>query len=206
MFRSGRQVRRVLTRALLVGLLVAPLSRVAPLSNVARAATREAGAPRRYWPVVHRGESFVPPAYIKAVQYLLRARGYRVGVDGVFGTQTERAVKRFQAARKLRVTGRVTGAVWEKLIQRVKSGSRGDAVRALQTLLNEEHRSNPDAPSIQVDGTFGAQTDSAVRAYQEASNLSMDGIAGPYTWCQLTGYIDKTDEGFGFEPSPGGRG
>ena len=44
------------------------------------------------WPVVKTGSSEHP---IKTLQYLLRARGHSAVVDGVFGPQTEDAVKGF---------------------------------------------------------------------------------------------------------------
>ena len=46
------------------------------------------------WPVVKNGSNGHP---IKTLQHLLRARGQSVAVDGVFGPQTEAAVKAFQA-------------------------------------------------------------------------------------------------------------
>ena len=41
------------------------------------------------WPVVKNGSNAHP---VKTLQYLLRARGHSVVVDGVFGPQTEAAV------------------------------------------------------------------------------------------------------------------
>jgi len=184
----------------------------APLARPAQAATREAGAPRRFWPLVHRGETFLPPAHIKAVQYLLRAQGNAPAVDGVYGAQAERMAKRFQRAHHLKETGRIAGADWEALIRHLHRGDRGDAVRALQTLLREAGRGNgEDAGNdgklmVAIDGNFGAQTERALRYFQKQNNLVVDGIAGAYTWCQLSGFIGHSDLGYGFTPSPGGRG
>lgn len=39
--------------------------------------------------------------------------------------------------------------------------------------------------SGRVDGIFGAYTESAVRAFQEAKGLTVDGVIGPETWSAL---------------------
>lgn len=64
----------------------------------------------------------------------------------------------------------------------LKKGSKGDAVKELQTLLNAKGA----APKLIVDGDFGAKTDAAVRAFQKAQKLVVDGKVGTYTWDALT--------------------
>ncbi len=66
----------------------------------------------------------------------------------------------------------------------LKSGETGMSVRALQTLLKLRGVS---LPSFGVDGDFGAETDSAVRKYQAAARLTVDGIVGAKTWEALLG-------------------
>jgi lysozyme family protein len=56
----------------------------------------------------------------------------------------------------------------------LKVGSKGAAVKELQTLLG-----------IAADGAFGPFTEKAVRAFQAANGLAVDGMAGPYTLSKL---------------------
>lgn len=55
---------------------------------------------------------------VKTIETLLRALDYNVGkVDGLYDTDTEYAVQRFQAANKLDVTGIMTGVTTDKLVE-----------------------------------------------------------------------------------------
>ena len=61
--------------------------------------------------------------HVYEVQIRLHRLGYLSATpNGNFGAQTERAVKRFQRAHHLRVTGRVTASTWEPLIRRSTFG------------------------------------------------------------------------------------
>lgn len=65
----------------------------------------------------------------------------------------------------------------------LRNGSTGPNVVVLQVALNRISQSYPAIPKIpQVDGIFGPRTESAVRAFQEIFNLSVDGIVGRATW------------------------
>jgi peptidoglycan hydrolase-like protein with peptidoglycan-binding domain len=64
---------------------------------------------------------------------------------------------------------------------RLAIGSRGDAVRQLQVLLNAQ------GAGIVVDGEFGPQTQGAVIRFQTARGLVVDGVAGPQTAGALRG-------------------
>ena len=66
----------------------------------------------------------------------------------------------------------------------LKKGSKGGAVKSLQILLIGYGHS---CGSAGIDGSFGSGTDKAVRAYQKANGLSVDGCVGPATWAKLLG-------------------
>jgi peptidoglycan hydrolase-like protein with peptidoglycan-binding domain len=132
------------------------------------------------WPLLSRGAQAHP---VPSLQYLLRARGHSVTVDGIFGPKTDAAVRAFQQARGLAVDGIVGPNTWSALIIQVKQGSRGDAVRAVQEEF--QFRAGEPGQGLQVDGIFGPKTDAAVRGFQQALQLSVDGIVGPLTWRAL---------------------
>lgn len=62
----------------------------------------------------------------------------------------------------------------------VRKGSTGEAVKELQKLLNQRGYNCGTA-----DGIFGAKTEAAVKAFQKANGLSVDGICGKKTWAAL---------------------
>jgi hypothetical protein len=66
----------------------------------------------------------------------------------------------------------------------LRRGSKGDEVKKLQTsLLNAGY----DVGSSGADGIYGKNTAAAVKAYQKANGLSVDGIAGNQTLGKLYG-------------------
>ena len=131
---------------------------------------------------------------VKTLQEKLNAKGFDSGnVDGIFGAKTYAAVTAFQKANSLGVDGIVGKLTWAKLYDATPvnvtpvttqpmlcTGSRGDAVRKLQELLNAKGYTCGN-----VDGIFGSKTKAAVLAFQKANGLGADGIVGPLTWGKL---------------------
>ena len=134
------------------------------------------------WPVVQRGDNVFP---VRPLQQLLRARNHLIAVDGIFGPQTEAAVKAFQQSRALPVDGIVGPNTWPKLVVQVKKGSTGYAVRAVQEVMKFHDQSDGEGPPVQIDGIFGVKTDTWIRGFQQALGITVDGIVGPITWRAL---------------------
>lgn len=125
---------------------------------------------------------------------------------GFFGSITEEAVRRFQRDFRLVVDGIVGPQTEAALFDRpvtstpitpnfpdseplafgdplpnvLQRGDRGPVVRRLQERLREQGF-NPGP----IDGIFGPQTERAVRDFQRARNLFVDGIAGRQTLTAL---------------------
>jgi peptidoglycan hydrolase-like protein with peptidoglycan-binding domain len=139
------------------------------------------------WPVIKSGSNGHP---IKTLQFLLRARGHSVAIDGVFGPNTEAAVKAFQASHGVAADGIVGPVTWVALVVQVKRGSQGDAVRGVQEEFQFRNLSGDPSKGPQVDGIFGPKTEAVVRGFQQALSLdipsvTVGGIVGPVTWQAL---------------------
>ncbi|WP_370942594.1 peptidoglycan-binding protein [Amycolatopsis sp. cg5] len=175
----------------------------APYSRVAAVAARlNGGTPSPPSPgpgghaTVRRGSTGADVALVQ--RYL------GLTADGVFGADTEAAVKRYQSAQGLSVDGIVGAATWgrindglsgddpgnggddpspEEPATTLKRGSTGPAVTALQSRLNAWF---PAYSHLKADGVYGAATESVVREFQGRAGLAADGIAGPRTLAALS--------------------
>jgi murein DD-endopeptidase MepM/ murein hydrolase activator NlpD len=125
-------------------------------------------------------------ANVAALQVAMRALGlYGSSIDGIAGPLTRGAVRTYQRRRGLQVDG-IAGPHTRRALGRrggprlgsraMRKGVRGWDVAALQFLL----ASRGYGPGG-YDGGFGPNTDTAVRRYQSAVGLTVDGVAGPAT-------------------------
>lgn len=123
---------------------------------------------------------------VKFLQCYLNLYGNSLVVDGIFGTGTQNAVLKFQQQNSLAVDGLVGKNTWRTLMRQdklplLRRGSRGVYVRYLQQKLVAKLY-----PAGTADGIFGANTENAVRQFQQENGLADDGIVGPLTWAKLT--------------------
>lgn len=123
-------------------------------------------------------------ATIRSIQSTLNSR-YKAGlsVDGIYGPNTKKAlIKGYQTelnrqyGAKLAVDG-VWGTKTKSATRTVRKGASGNITYILQAVLYCLGH-NPKG----VDGKFGANTESAVKSFQKAKGLAVDGIAGKNTF------------------------
>ena len=70
----------------------------------------------------------------------------------------------------------------------LKKGAKGEQVKAMQILLmGYGFKMENNGKTYSADGSFGAATENAVKAFQKAKGLSVDGSCGPKTWNKLLG-------------------
>jgi len=138
-----------------------------------------------------------------------------LNVDGMFGPEMTETVRRFQRQFNLTADGVVGRQTWYKISYIyvsvkdlaeltsegetaagnlsdgswggvvLRRGSTGTAVEQLQFWLNTLSEFYSDLPALTVDGSFGAGTEAAVRAFQQKFDLTVDGIVGQATWNEV---------------------
>jgi peptidoglycan hydrolase-like protein with peptidoglycan-binding domain len=139
--------------------------------------TQQQPPPQAGWPTFENGDT---GPEVRAIQYLLVARGYNLNPDGIWGPITQTQVEDFQTDNNLTEDGFVGAETWQKLIIQVSQGKTGPEVRAVQNLLKNKFGYN-----ITVDGIFGPDTKNAVIQFQNSVGIDDDGIVGPITWREL---------------------
>ncbi|MCY8180907.1 MULTISPECIES: N-acetylmuramoyl-L-alanine amidase [Bacillus] len=126
-------------------------------------------------------------AIVKTIQSTLNKRyGLKIKVDGYPGPETRKALlKGFQTElNKQFNAGLVVDGLWGPKTRaaaiNVRKGARGNLTWILQALLIcKGYEVNG------LDSIFGSGLQKAVRAFQKASGLSADSIAGKATWAKL---------------------
>jgi peptidoglycan hydrolase-like protein with peptidoglycan-binding domain len=129
---------------------------------------------------------------VRSLQQALTGAGFDPGgVDGDFGPLTRAALKRFQTARNLLADGVAGPETW-KALDAVSSGTtdaaelgQGSSGVSVENLQRGLQSAGFDPQGI--DGDFGPLTDAALRNFQQAKGLEVDGVAGPATWRALRG-------------------
>lgn len=133
-------------------------------------------------------------------------------IDGRFGSDTERAVREFQAQFDLTADGRVGRATWYKIgriytavkkladinsegispdeitgafERELTLGSEGEGVVELQYQLSVISVFVDTIPEVAIDGIYGEATRNAVLAFQQSYGLPQTGSVDTATWEEI---------------------
>lgn len=71
------------------------------------------------------------------------------------------------------------------LSKKTKESNPRSQVRTLQRLLRELGVDGRTEKPLAVDGSYGGNTEYAVRSFQKSKGLSEDGVCGRRTWSAL---------------------
>ncbi|MBS4786206.1 MAG: peptidoglycan-binding protein [Clostridiales bacterium] len=133
-------------------------------------------------------------------------------VDGIFDNYTEEAVRAFQRAFNMPVTGVVDKAVWYRMkeiytsVKRLADlsgegikisevtplyptvltvGDTGISVTTVQYYLNVFAYFNPYIPLVPIDGIYSQETAEAVMSFQQQYGLTASGVTDRATWLKM---------------------
>lgn len=162
------------------------------------------------------------PDAVRNLQRYLRRLSFddatflRVPVDGIFETQTEAAVKAFQAAYGLPETGRVDRRTWDRIYDaylraerandrtprvhffptepegyEISPGEQSMTVSMLQMLLGELTVIYDTLTLSEITGIYDEMTEQNVRRFQAASLLPITGRVNLETWNRILRDYDR---------------
>ncbi len=140
--------------------------------------------------------------------------------NGVFGSDTDAAVRRFQSIFDLAVDGVVGKATWYRISylyvaitklaelgsegttqvpqtppdETLRLGDRGDNVSLLQYLLQYISIFYDLVEPVSIDGVFGQATENSVRSFQRAFAIPETGVVDEATWYTLSGVYEAIVE------------
>ncbi len=133
-------------------------------------------------------------------------------VDGVFGVNTEEAVKDFQEIFNLMVTGMVDSATWYKIAyiyisvkklaelnsegvnldeisrqytEDLRIGMEGGEIKTLQYYLAVVGAYYESVLPVNITGYFGQETENSVKSFQKTFGLMETGVVERKTWNDL---------------------
>ena len=134
----------------------------------------------------------------------------RVPIDGIYDTETEKAVRAFQSTRGLSETGKVDKKTWDMIFKEfsdiLKANDRSSSlnlfpenppnyeaaigevssfVAIIQLILRELSIIYDNFPDIEISGSFDPTTESAIKEFQRLSDLEPTGRVDLVTWNRL---------------------
>ena len=145
---------------------------------------------------------------ILGMLYQIALRDSRIPIvipDSGYTEEAALAVRAYQSAYGLPVTGEIDGDTWDSIVQTsreltetaaplvlfpaggfvLQTGDTGGLVELVQVLLRLAGRYYANLPVIEATGTYDAETTTAVRILQQIAALPVTGITNRDTWNAL---------------------
>ncbi len=137
-----------------------------------------------------------------------------LAVDGIYGEETTEAVRAFQLANGLPVTGKVDSDTWERLVEDyldaltllseatalqalpspqhvIRPGDRGNLVYILQAMLNTLTETLEELSEIAVSGEYDGATEQRVKELQKLGGFPETGEVDRYFWDHLAAWYNS---------------
>lgn len=161
--------------------------------------------------------------HIRELQTYLHALSFfnekipRIIPDGIYGSDTSIAVRAFQREYGLTETGSADRATWNRLISIyrklvyanpvsyavfpsagyiLRKGDSGLIVYIIQAMLKDLSLVHDNLIPVEVDGTYGENTERAVALFQQKNGIASNGIVDSGTWNMLAKVSEHTLSGF----------
>lgn len=165
---------------------------------------------------------------VKNLQRYLRKISYyekdlrRVPIDGIFDTDTEGAVKEFQALSGMTPNGIVDKDTWDAIFKRYRELTANESIRIdvplfsappeqydlyegdtrnlvyiLQVILVELAAIYDELEDVAITGRFDTNTKNAVLSFQKANLLKESGVVDTPTWNALLRAYGEYGNAFG---------
>ncbi|HNV23421.1 MAG TPA: peptidoglycan-binding protein [Candidatus Omnitrophota bacterium] len=125
---------------------------------------------------------------VEQIQSLLKIYGYNPGkIDGVLGFRTRDAIKRFQEEQGLNPSRFVDEDTWNYL--KVFKDNKFIIDDKLNVSLVQQALEKAGFRPGKIDGEWGKKTENAVKEFQKAHRLKVDGRVGYQTLLKLSEFV-----------------
>ena len=145
----------------------------------------------------------------KMLRKIFGSKGMKITLnpDGIYGSETEKAVRIFQKRHGISPTGTADNETWNAIAEEYKKtieecssgdgivpfypgccmtpGEKSDMIYILQVILSALGIIYDDFPEIEINGVFDAPTEQAVKNFQQINRLSPTGVVDVKTWNAL---------------------
>ena len=154
---------------------------------------------------------------VRSLQTMLRVIGQgnsnfpTVVPDGIYGKNTESAVRQFQKDNRIPITGVADNTTWDLLVieyelaladqnpaaplqivlqpgQVIRAGEWNYHLFLIQAMLAALARIHTEFPDVPVSGVLDSQTGKSISHFQSISGLPVTGEVDKRTWQYLAGH------------------